>query len=100
VVERASNVEMAFYNSGGWESSNLRWVADSGGADSILRFCLEGEGDGMKRCRRIKRRQRACLGSMGRKCYTTQWHGDVSRRKDSTGEGEWMRRCQLGRRKS
>jgi hypothetical protein len=64
-------------------------VGDDGdGADSMLRFRLEWGGDGMKRCQNMKRRQRACLSSIGRKCDTMRWHGDVSQRRGGTGEGE------------
>jgi hypothetical protein len=46
-------------------------VADGGGADLMLQFQLERGGDGTKWCRKMKRRQRAHLGSMGRKRNTT-----------------------------
>jgi hypothetical protein len=42
-------------------------VADGDGADSILQFRLERGDDRIKYCRKIKWRQRARLGSMGRK---------------------------------
>jgi hypothetical protein len=47
-------------------------VVDGSGVDSILLFCLERGGKGMKCYWRLKRRQRACLGSMGRKRDTAQ----------------------------
>jgi hypothetical protein len=34
----------------------------------------------MKHCQKMKRRQRAHLGSMERKCGITQQHGDVGGR--------------------
>jgi hypothetical protein len=46
-------------------------VIGSGGADLMLQFRLERGGNGMKPCRKIKRRQRTRLDSMGRKCDTT-----------------------------
>jgi hypothetical protein len=42
-------------------------VAGGSGIDSMLRFQLERGGDGMKFCRKMKRKQRAHLGSIGRK---------------------------------
>jgi hypothetical protein len=46
-------------------------VADGGDADSMHLFRLERRGDGTKRFQKMKQRQRAQLGSMGRKCDTT-----------------------------
>jgi hypothetical protein len=46
-------------------------VTSGGGADLILQFWLERRSDRMKRCRKMKRRQRAHLGSMERKRDTT-----------------------------
>jgi hypothetical protein len=62
-------------------------MADGGGADSILRFWLERGGDGTKHCRKMKRRQRAGLGSIGKKRDTAQRRGDVSQRRGGTREG-------------
>jgi hypothetical protein len=73
-----------FYSSRGWESGGLGRVTDSSGANSILRFWLEMGDDGMKRCRKMKLRPRARLGSMERKCDTTRWHGDVYWRRGGT----------------
>jgi hypothetical protein len=42
-------------------------VAYGGDANSMLQFRLERGGYGTKRYRKIKRRQRACLDTMGRK---------------------------------
>jgi hypothetical protein len=39
-------------------------VVRCGGADLMLRFQLERGGDGTKRCRKMKQRQRARIGSM------------------------------------
>jgi hypothetical protein len=72
-------------------------VAGDGGADSMLQFLL---GDRMKRCQKIKRRQRARLGLMGRNRDTVQRHGDVGRRRWGTGEGKGKRQYQLGWYKS
>jgi hypothetical protein len=81
-------VKMTFYI----DSGDLRWMAGGSGADSIFQFRL----DGMKRCQKMKRTQRAHLDSMRRKCNTTQWHDNVNRRRGDTGEGKGMRRYQLG----
>jgi hypothetical protein len=71
----------------GWESSGLRRVACEGCANSMLQFYLERGGDGTKRCRKMKPRQRARLGSMGRKCGTVRWRDNASRRRgDTKGE--------------
>jgi hypothetical protein len=42
-------------------------VIDDGGVNSMIQFHLKRGGDGMKRCRKMKQRWRAHLGSMGRK---------------------------------
>jgi hypothetical protein len=60
-------------------------VGGGSGADSMLRFWIERRGDEMKHCRKMKRRHRACLNSMGRKHDTT--YGVISRRRGGTGEG-------------
>jgi hypothetical protein len=59
-------------------------VASGGGADLMLR--LDRGGDGMKRCRKMKRRQQARLGSMGRKLDMTRRCGDIGRRRGGTKE--------------
>jgi hypothetical protein len=71
-------------------------VACCGGADSMLRFLLEKEDDGMKHCQEMKRRQRAHLGSMGRKCEMVRRCGDVGRRIGGTGDEKGTRRRLLG----
>jgi hypothetical protein len=63
-------------------------VADGSGADSMLQFQLKRGGDGIKHCQKMKRRQRAHLGYMGRKCDTTRQCGDIDRRRCGTGEGK------------
>jgi hypothetical protein len=73
-----------------------RRVANGGDVDSILRFQLERGGDGMKHCRKMKRRQRVRLDSMGRKRDTLWRRDNVGRRRGSTKEGKGRRRCQLG----
>jgi hypothetical protein len=85
-----------FYSSGGWESSGPRRIACNGCADSMLQFQLERGGDGKRRCWKMKRRQRARLGSMKRKCDTVRWRDDVGRRRGDTEEGKGRKRCQLG----
>jgi hypothetical protein len=52
-------------------------VAYGGGADLILQFQFERGGDGINRCRKMKRRQRSCLCSMERKHDTVRWRNDV-----------------------
>jgi hypothetical protein len=52
-------------------------VAGGGGADSMLQFRLERGGDGTKRCRNMKWRQRAHLDSMGKNCDMMRWRGDI-----------------------
>jgi hypothetical protein len=64
--------------------------------DSMLHFSFERGVDGMKRCQKMKWRQQAHLTSMGRKCDTAWWHGDIGRRREDTGEEKGSRRCQLG----
>jgi hypothetical protein len=56
VVWRVTKIEMAFYNSGGWESDGLERLAGGGGMDSMLQFHLEREGNWTKHCRKMKRR--------------------------------------------
>jgi hypothetical protein len=56
-------------------------VADGGGADSMLWFWLKMGGDEMKCYRKMNRRQRARIGSMGRKCDTAQQCDTVWRRQ-------------------
>jgi hypothetical protein len=52
--------------------SLLGRVAGGSGADSMLQFQLERGDDTTKCCRKMKQRQRACLGCMEKKCDTTQ----------------------------
>jgi hypothetical protein len=63
-------------------------VAD---ADSMLQFRLEMGSDGTKHCRKMKRSQRAYLGSMAKKCDTVQWHDDINRRRGGTIKGKGRR---------
>jgi hypothetical protein len=71
-------------------------MASSGGVDLMLKFRFERGGDGTKYCRKMKRRHQAHLGSMGMKHYMIQRCGDVDQRRNDTGDGKGMRRCQLG----
>jgi hypothetical protein len=50
----------------------------SDGAYSILWFRLERGEDQMKCCRKMKRRPRACLGSMEKKCDMATSVGDAA----------------------
>jgi hypothetical protein len=70
------------------EVERSRWVVYGSDTDSMLQFQLEMGGDGTKRCWMMKQRQRARLGSMGRKCDMTRWYDDVGQRRCSIGEGE------------
>jgi hypothetical protein len=45
----------------------------------------------IKRCRKIKRGQRARIGSMGMKRDTARRRGDIDRRRGGTGEGKVSR---------
>jgi hypothetical protein len=63
-------------------------VSDGGGVYSMLQFQLEGRDDGTKRCRKIKMRQRARLGSMGKKRDMAWWCGNVGQRRGGTVEGK------------
>jgi hypothetical protein len=77
------------------QSVSLGRVIDGGGVDSIFQFRLERGCDGTKHCRKMKRSQRACLHSIGRKRDMVQRRGDVDSRRGSPGEGKEMRRRQL-----
>jgi hypothetical protein len=66
----------------------LRRVAYDGGVVSILQFQLKRGGDGTKRCRRMKQRQRTHLDLIGRKRDTVRRRDDIDRRKGGTGEGK------------
>jgi hypothetical protein len=52
-------------------------VAGGGIVDSLLQFWLERGGDEMKCCQKMKKRQRALLGSMGRKRDMARRRGDI-----------------------
>jgi hypothetical protein len=78
------------------EGGSLERVARDSGADSILQFLLEMGGDGIKHCQKMKRRQRARLGSMGKERDIAWRRDDVGQRRDSTMEGKGWRRHQLG----
>jgi hypothetical protein len=65
-----------------------RRMAGGGVVDSMFQFWLSRGGDRTKSCQKMKRRQRAHLGSMRRKRDTMRWHGDIDRRRGDTGEGK------------
>jgi hypothetical protein len=71
-------------------------VVGGGGVDSMFRFRLERGDDGTKHCWKMKWRQRARLGSIGRKRDMTQWCGDIGQRGGGIEEGKGRRRHQLG----
>jgi hypothetical protein len=102
VVGRSSGQDLRwpFHSSRGWESGSPGRVASNGGVDSMLWSWLERGGNRAKHCWRMKRRQRARLGFIGRKCDTVRWRGDVNRRRGDTMEGTERRWCQLGWRES
>jgi hypothetical protein len=66
-------------------------VAGGGGTYLMLQFWLERGGDMTKRCRKMKWRQRARLGSIRIKRDTTQQCDDVGRRRGGTEEGKGKR---------
>jgi hypothetical protein len=66
----------------------------------MLWFRLERGGNGTKRYRKMKYRQRARLCSMGRKRDMPWWRDDIARRISDTEEGKGRRRRQLGWRES
>jgi hypothetical protein len=79
----------SFHSSGGWELGGPGRVICCGGADSMLRFRLERGGDGMKHCLKMKQRQWAHLGSMGRKHDTVQkWRRRPEERRHRAEERE------------
>jgi hypothetical protein len=94
VVGRVVKIEMIFYSSR-WESSSPGRVAYSGGADSMLLFRFERGCDRTKHYPKIKRRQRARLDSMGRKCNRVRRRDDVGQRRCGIEEGKGRRRRQL-----
>jgi hypothetical protein len=55
--------------------------------DSMFQFWLERGGDRTKHCRNMNQRQRARLGSMGRKRDMVRQRDDVSQRRGGTEEG-------------
>jgi hypothetical protein len=67
VVGSGQGLYDLFYSSEGWELSGPRRIAYDGGADSLLQFQFKRGDNGTKCYRKIKRRQRARLGSMARK---------------------------------
>jgi hypothetical protein len=71
-------------------------VADDGGTNSMLQFRLERGGDRTKHYRKMKRRQRAHLGSIGRKRDRTRQRGDVDQRRGGTVEGKMKKTTLVG----
>jgi hypothetical protein len=66
-------------------------VAGGGGDDSMLQFRLEGRGDGMNHCWKVKKRQQARLGSMERECDMARRCDNVNRRRGGTEEEKGRR---------
>jgi hypothetical protein len=88
VMERVAKVEMMFL---------YQWRVRVGrsGEGGLLWWCgfnasisTERGGDKMKHYRKMKRRQRVHLDSMGRKRDTVQWYGNIGRRRGGTVEGK------------
>jgi hypothetical protein len=100
VVGRVTNIEMTFYSYGRWESDCPGRVADGSAVNSLLWFWLKRRGDRIKHCQNMKQRQRARLGSMGRKRDTVRRRDDVDRRRGGTEEGKERRRHLLSWRES
>jgi hypothetical protein len=71
-------------------------VTSGGGADSMLQFWLKRGGDKMKHCKKMKRRQQARLGSMGRKHDMGRQRGDIGQRRGGIGEGKGRKQHQFG----
>jgi hypothetical protein len=61
----------------------------------ILQFRLKRGGDETKHCQKMKQRQRARLGSIGRKCDMVQQRDDIDQRRSGTEEGKGRRLHQL-----
>jgi hypothetical protein len=57
----------------------------------MLWFQFKREYDGIKRCRKMKQRQRARLDYIPRKCDTAQRRGDIGWRRGDTEEGKGIR---------
>jgi hypothetical protein len=79
-----------FNSSGGWESTCTWRVTSSGGLDSMLWFWLERGGDWMKCYRKMKRRQRARLRSIGKKRDTMRRRCRPKEKRHRGGEREEM----------
>jgi hypothetical protein len=67
VMARVTKVAMIFLYQWRVEVGRSGRVSYSGDADSMLQFQLERGGDRTKHYQKMKRRQRAHLGSMGSK---------------------------------
>jgi hypothetical protein len=70
-------------------------VVHGSGADLMLQFWFEKGGNKTKCCHKMKRMQRACLGSMGRKCDRAWRRGDIDKRRGNIGEEKGRRGRQL-----
>jgi hypothetical protein len=66
-------------------------VAGGGGVDSMILFQLERRDDGMKKCWKMKRRRRVCLGSMGWKRDMVWRRDNIGRRRGGTEKGKERR---------
>jgi hypothetical protein len=90
-----SRLKWFFYSCGGWEPGVPERIACGGGADSMIQFQLKRGRNRTKRCRKMKRSQRARLGFVGRKRDMARRCDDIGRRRDGTGEGKGRRQRQL-----
>jgi hypothetical protein len=75
-------------------------VACGGGTNLMLQLRLERGDDKIKHYRKMNWRQRAHLGSMGRKRDMVRRRDDVGRRRGGTEKDKGRRRRQLGSRES
>jgi hypothetical protein len=60
-------LRLSFYSNGGWEFDGSGRVTCCGSAYSILQFRLERGSDGIKHCRKMKRKR-----------DTIQWEGSIT----------------------
>jgi hypothetical protein len=93
---RVANIEMIFLYQwrvrvGQSGEGSLRWCCGFNASASI-----RGEATGQSVARKMNRRQRAHLGSMGRKRDMMRQCDDVGRRRGRSEEGKGRRRRHLG----
>jgi hypothetical protein len=84
VVERVPKVEMTFIVMEGGSQA----VCEGCPTAVVLWFRLKRGDDGTKYCQKMKRMQRAHLGSIRRKRDTTRQCDDVDRMRDDIRKGK------------